>query len=343
MHEKLAELETIRREFDAEAEAVQTPDGLEELRIRYLGRKGLISNLFKEIGTLPNEIKGEYGKKLNALKQHATDAVERMKKTLDSGGEDRGEDLTLPPRLPWMGTLHPLTLVEREARRIFMRMGFTVVRGPEIEDVWHNFDALNTPDWHPSRDDTDTLYLENRDGMLLRTETSPIQIRVMEHTPPPIRIVGPGRTFRNDKPDATHSPMFTQMEGLYVDKGVTFADLKGTVLEYYRQMFGRDVKTRFRPHFFPFTEPSAEVDVSCPFCGGAGCRVCKQSGWIEMGGSGMVDPNVLAAVGIDPEVYTGWAFGLGVERLAMLMYDLNDIRLFYENDLRFLTQFGGRR
>lgn len=245
--------------------------------------------------------------------------------------------------MPFTGSLHPLTLIEREAKRIFRQMGFAIERGPEIEDVWHNFDALNTPDWHPSRDTSDSLYLKEVDGMLLRTETSPIQIRVLERTKPPVRIVGPGRVFRNDKPDATHSPSFTQMEGLYVDRGVTFADLKGTVLEFYRQMFGSGVNIRFRPHFFPFTEPSAEVDVSCPFCGGKGCRICKQSGWIEMGGSGMVDPNVFKAVGVDPEEFTGWAFGLGVERLAMLLYDMDDMRLFYENDVRFLSQFGGRR
>lgn len=342
MHEKLQQLLDLREQFDRETEGLSGGDKIEDIRIRYLGRKGIISALFKEIGNVPNELKGEFGKKLNELKQHATKALESLSTSPLDAGETK-EDITLPAKIPFQGSLHPLTLIEREAKRIFRQMGFTIERGPEIEDVWHNFDALNTPDWHPSRDTSDSLYLKDVDGMLLRTETSPIQIRVLEHTAPPVRIVGPGRVFRNDKPDATHSPSFTQVEGLYVDHGVTFADLKGTVLEFYRQMFGSGVSIRFRPHFFPFTEPSAEVDVSCPFCGGKGCRICKQSGWIEMGGSGMVDPNVFKAVGVDPEEFTGWAFGLGVERLAMLLYDIDDMRLFYENDVRFLSQFGGRR
>ncbi len=226
---------------------------------------------------------------------------------------------------------------------IFRGMGFAVETGPEAETVHYNFDALNTPPWHPARDLTDTFYLETPGGgseRLLRTETSPVQIRVMERRRPPIRIIAPGRVYRNDKPDATHSPVFMQVEGLYVDRGVTFADLKGTVLAFYRALFGPETETRFRPHFFPFTEPSAEVDVSCVFCRGEGCRICKDSGWLEMGGSGMVDPNVLEGVGIDPETYSGWAFGLGIERIAMLKFGVEDIRLFYENDLRFLGQFG---
>ncbi|HEB83452.1 MAG TPA: phenylalanine--tRNA ligase subunit alpha [Bacteroidetes bacterium] len=311
------------------------------MRITYLGRKGIIAGQFKRVPELPAEQRGLFGRELNAFKREAGDRLKAIAERLAASGGEAGEDPTLPARLPFPGSLHPLTLVEREVRKVFTRMGFTVERGPEIEDVWHNFDALNTPDWHPTRDPSDTLYLE--DGRLLRTETSPVQIRVLERQQPPVRIVAPGRVYRNDKPDATHSPIFTQVEGLYVDRGVTFADLKGTVLEFYRHMFGRDVRTRFRPHFFPFTEPSAEVDVSCIFCGGSGCRICKGTGWIEMGGSGMVDPNVLQAVGVDPEVYTGWAFGLGIERVAMLLYGIDEIRLFYENDFRFLSQFGGRR
>jgi phenylalanyl-tRNA synthetase alpha chain len=322
---------------------VEGTEDLEQVRIRFLGRKGEIAEQFRTIGSLPNEVKGPFGKRLNAIKEEATEAVELLARQLQSEERQKGLDPTLPPRDPGLGSLHPLTLVERRIKRIFMRMGFTVERGPEIEDVWHNFDALNTPEWHPARDETDTLYLEGRPGWLLRTETSPIQIRTMQRRKPPIRVVGPGRVFRNDKPDATHSPMFTQVEGLYVDEGVTFADLKGTVLEFYRHLFGKDVRTRFRPHFFPFTEPSAEVDVSCPFCGGEGCRICKMSGWIEMGGSGMVDPNVFKEVGVDPERYTGWAFGLGVERIALLLYGVDDIRILFENDARFLAQFGGRR
>ncbi|MCB2198181.1 phenylalanine--tRNA ligase subunit alpha [bacterium] len=343
MHEKLQELQAHRDAFMKEADNVTDIDQLEAVRVKYLGRKGLIASLFKLIAELPPEVKGVFGKELNRLKNDATEKVESIEAGFKKSNGESGFDPTLPARRPFHGSYHPLTLMEREVRRVFQKMGFTVARGPEVEDIWHNFDALNTPDWHPSRDASDTLYLEDRDGWLLRTETSPIQIRTMQAQQPPIRIVGPGRVFRNDKPDATHSAMFTQVEGLYVDKGVTFADLKGTVLAFYRHIFGSSVKTRFRPHFFPFTEPSAEVDVSCAFCGGKGCRVCKQSGWIEMGGSGMVDPNVFRTVGIDPEVYTGWAFGLGIERLALLLYDVDDIRLFYENDERFLAQFGGRR
>ncbi|MFH0883854.1 MAG: phenylalanine--tRNA ligase subunit alpha [bacterium] len=343
MHEKLVELHQIREKFDQDASAVTGTDQAEELRVRYLGRKGIISGLFKNISTLPDDLRGQYGKELNELKIAATEKIESLLISGKGTSAESDFDPTLPARTMFEGSLHPMTLIEREAKRIFQRMGFSIERGPEIEDTWHNFDALNTPEWHPSRDTSDSLYLANKSGYLLRTETSPIQIRVLEKRKPPIRIVGPGRVFRNDKPDATHHPSFTQMEGLYVDRGVTFADLKGTVLEFYRQMFGSNVRTRFRPHFFPFTEPSAEVDVSCPFCGGDGCRICKQSGWIEMGGSGMVDPNVLETVGIDSEEFTGWAFGLGIERLAMLLYDVEDIRLFYENDVRFLSQFGGRR
>ncbi|MBS1262182.1 MAG: Phenylalanine--tRNA ligase alpha subunit [Calditrichaeota bacterium] len=343
MHEKLKGIETTRGQFAREIDAVDSPGGLEQLRVRYLGRKGLIANLFKQIGGLDPEIRGEFGKALNAFKQEATERVERAERELAERETLAGVDPTLPPRPRNQGAYHPLTLVEREVKRIFSKMGFAIVRGPEIEDVWHNFDALNTPHWHPSRDDTDTLYIEGDDNLLLRTETSPVQIRTMQRQKPPIRIVAPGRVFRNDKPDPTHSPMFTQVEGLYVDRGVTFADLKGTVLQFYRHLLGWRISTRFRPHFFPFTEPSAEVDVSCPFCAGSGCRICKQSGWIEVGGSGMVDPNVLEIVDIDPEIYTGWAFGLGIERMAMLLYGVDDIRLFYENDIRFLAQFGGRR
>lgn len=341
MQEIFDELQSLIAKFESDAGEVKDKDALEQLRIKYLGRKGIISGLFSNMGKVEPSRKGEYGKGLNQFKQKAAKTVEDLGNLFATKSSESSIDLSMPARLPMTGSYHPLTLVEREVRRVFTKMGFTVERGPEIEDVWHNFDALNTPEWHPSRDQSDTLYLEN--GLLLRTETSPVQIRVMKRQRPPVRIIAPGRVYRNDKPDATHSPMFTQVEGLYVDRGVTFSDLKGTVLEFYRHMFGREVKTRFRPHFFPFTEPSAEVDVSCPFCSGKGCRICKNSGWIEMGGSGMVDPNVLKEVNVDPEEYSGWAFGLGIERLAMLIYGVHDIRLFYENDARFLAQFGGRR
>lgn len=337
----LDKLEDVRQEVLDRLKKVESGESLEQLKTEFLGRKGIIAGFFKQMGSIAPEERGRVGKRLNELKNWLASELEEKALSSRSSEGKSSIDLTLPARLPSMGSLHPLTLVERRVRSIFTKMGFTVAYGPEVEEIWYNFDALNTPEWHPSRDPSDTLYLDN--GKLLRTETSPIQIRVMQQQKPPVRIVGPGRVFRNDKPDATHSPMFTQVEGLYVDEGVTFADLKGTVLEFYRHMFGRDVQTRFRPHYFPFTEPSAEVDVSCIFCKGEGCRICKGTGWIEMGGSGMVDPNVLECVNIDPEKYTGWAFGLGIERLALLMYGIPDIRMLYENDYRFLTQFGGRR
>jgi len=337
----IEEIRDLTGSFLSDSELVRDSDGLEQLRIKYLGRKGMVSTRFDKIKDVPAAERREYGRSLNELKNLAVQKLEELTRILGSGG-DRSptEDLTLPGRRDFIGGLHPLTLVLNEVIGIFRRMGFTVETGPEVETIHYNFDALNTPIWHPARDLTDTFYLDVPGGSwLLRTETSPVQIRVMERQKPPIRIVAPGRVYRNDKPDATHSPVFMQVEGLYVDRGVTFADLKGTVLAFYRALFGSEVKVRFRPHFFPFTEPSAEVDMSCIFCKGQGCRICKQSGWLEMGGSGMVDPNVLEGVGIDPEIYTGWAFGLGIERIAMRKWGVDDIRLFYENDLRFLEQF----
>ena len=337
----IEEIRDLTGSFLSDSELVRDSDGLEQLRIKYLGRKGMVSTRFDKIKDVPAAERREYGRSLNELKNLAVQKLEELTRILGSGG-DRSptEDLTLPGRRDFIGGLHPLTLVLNEVIGIFRRMGFTVETGPEVETIHYNFDALNTPIWHPARDLTDTFYLDvPGGGWLLRTETSPVQIRVMERQKPPIRLVAPGRVYRNDKPDATHSPVFMQVEGLYVDRGVTFADLKGTVLAFYRALFGSEVKVRFRPHFFPFTEPSAEVDMSCIFCKGQGCRICKQSGWLEMGGSGMVDPNVLEGVGIDPEIYTGWAFGLGIERIAMRKWGVDDIRLFYENDLRFLEQF----
>jgi phenylalanyl-tRNA synthetase alpha chain len=326
--------------FQTESANIPSSDALEALRIKYLGRKGLISALFDGIKDVPAAERREYGKALNELKNLATTRLDELQRTFTSARPAQTIDPTLPGRKDITGGLHPLTIMLNEITDIFRRMGFTVETGPEAETVHYNFDALNTPIWHPARDATDTFYLDIPGGQwLLRTETSPVQIRVMERQPPPIRIIAPGRVYRNDKPDATHSPVFMQVEGLYVDKGVTFADLKGTVLAFYRALFGDGVSVRFRPHFFPFTEPSAEVDMSCIFCSGKGCRICKQTGWLEMGGSGMVDPNVFLGVGIDPEVYTGWAFGLGIERIASRKWGVDDIRLFYENDLRFLEQF----
>ncbi len=339
------EITDLRAKFDAEAMKVNDSEALEQLRIAYLGRKGVISALFNRMSDIDPRERGVFGKALNELKTHATGRLDELKVSLSKATQAKETiDLTLPGRRDIRGRLHPLTLIMDEIIDIFRGMGFAVETGPEAETVYYNFDALNTPYWHPARDLTDTFYLDVPSGKplewLLRTETSPVQIRVMERQKPPIRIIAPGKTYRKDKPDASHSPCFMQVEGLYVDRGVTMADLKGTVLAFYRAVFGPDTDIRFRPHFFPFTEPSAEVDVTCVFCKGKGCHVCKKTGWLEMGGSGMVDPNVLEGVGIDPEIYTGWAFGLGIERIAMFKYGVDDIRLFYENDLRFLRQFG---
>ena len=341
---KTFKYEIIKKELDLDTESLKSLADVEAIRVKYLGRKGIKAQWSQSLGqeTDPAARK-ESGRQFGMFSAYATNKLEELKAKFERASEKSGIDLTLPGRKDISGGLHPLTLILDEITDVFRGMGFAVETGPEAETVYYNFDALNTPFWHPARDLTDTFYLdvpgEERMKWLLRTETSPVQIRVMERQKPPIRIIAPGRVYRNDKPDASHSPIFMQVEGLYVDEGVTFADLKGTVLAFYRAIFGREVNTRFRPHFFPFTEPSAEVDVTCIFCKGKGCRVCKKSGWLEMGGSGMVDPNVLEGVGIDPEVYSGWAFGLGIERIAMLKYGVDDIRLFYENDLRFLEQF----
>ncbi len=335
------DFDKLKTELIRETETAENSDDTEKLRVKYLGRKGILADASKSIGSIKNpDEKRKFGSRFGEFKRFSMQTIEDLFAKFERKAQEKSVDLTLPGRESYTGGLHPLTAILDEVIDIFRGMGFTVETGPEVESVYYNFDALNTPFWHPARDLTDTFYIaETGLEYLLRTETSPVQIRVMERKKPPIRIIAPGRVYRSDKPDATHSPVFMQVEGLYVDEGVTFADLKGTVMAFYRALFGKDTRTRFRPHFFPFTEPSAEVDVSCIFCGGKGCRVCKQSGWLEMGGSGMVDPNVLEGVNIDPEVYSGWAFGLGIERIAMLKYQVDDIRLFYENDIRFLKQF----
>ncbi|MBU0692142.1 phenylalanine--tRNA ligase subunit alpha [bacterium] len=306
---------------------------------KYLGRKGEGAALFKLMPSVDPAERGEAGKLLNELRQELEAVCEAKLNSLQPRSQAASIDTTLPGRDYFIGSYHPLTVVMREIIDIFRGMGYRVADGPELELVKYNFDMLNTPEWHPSRDESDTIYLPN--GFVVRTETSPVQIRTMEKMQPPVRIISPGRVYRRDRPDATHSPMFHQCEGLYVDEGVTMADLKGTLLSFYRQLFGQDTNIRFRPHFFPFTEPSAEVDVTCPFCHGKGCRVCKQTGWLEMGGSGMVDPNVLAGVGYDIEKYTGFAFGLGIDRMAMLRFGMDNIRLLFDSDVRFLRQFAG--
>ncbi|HEY3294466.1 MAG TPA: phenylalanine--tRNA ligase subunit alpha [bacterium] len=336
MHEHI---ETVRNSAQAEISSASTLADAESLKIKYLGRKGKVADLFKLVPTVEPAERPRMGQALNELRADLEAKIEALVAGFTPKKRGPVVDITMPGRKPFVGTYHPLTIVMREITDIFRGMGFKVADGPEIELTKYNFDMLNTPQWHPSRDETDTIYLAN--GFVVRTETSPVQVRTMESQQPPIRIISPGRVYRRDRPDATHSPMFHQCEGLYVDEGVTMADLKGTLLEFYRKLFGETTKIRLRPHFFPFTEPSAEVDVSCFFCKGNGCRVCKQTGWLEMGGSGMVDPNVLAGVGYDTEKYTGYAFGLGIDRIAMLRFGIDNIRLLFDNDVRFLRQFVG--
>jgi len=314
---------------------------LEELRVRYLGRQGSLTMLLRSLGSLPAAERPRVGAVANEVKRELEALLElRLGETREA--ERRLErarhriDLTLPGRRPLSGGVHPLTRVQDEIVNIFVGLGFSVAEGPEIEDDYHNFEALNIPRDHPARDMQDTFYLS--EDTLLRTHTSPVQIRTMQAQRPPVRLIVPGRVYRRDA-DITHSPMFHQIEGLAIDRNISMGDLKGTLELFAREMFGGHSKIRFRPSFFPFTEPSAEVDVLCFLCGGSGCRVCKQSGWLEILGSGMVHPQVLRNVGYDPEEVTGWAFGMGVERVAMLKYGIDDIRLFFENDLRFLRQF----
>jgi phenylalanyl-tRNA synthetase alpha chain len=333
------DLKEIEREAEGLLEQCHTPRELEEARVRLLGRKGLITAVMRELGKLPPEARPAVGKRANLLRKKIEQALAE-KKLLTLEARKVGEtvfDYTLPGRTPWLGRPHPITQTIVEIEDIFRGMGFEVAEGPHIETDYYNFDALNTPQDHPSRDLSDTLYLDK--GILLRTHTSPVQIRVMERKTPPVRIIAPGLCFRRDTPDASHTPNFFQTEGLYVDKDVTVADLKGVITAFATELFGAAVKVRFRPHFFPFTEPSVEYDFSCMICEGEGCAVCKRSGWVEISGAGMVDPEVFKAVGYDPEVYSGYAFGMGVDRIAMIKYRITDIRMLYENDLRFLRQF----
>jgi len=336
--DQMSDLDDLSRLFEAELARAQNRRDLEGLRVRFLGKKGLLTAKFKDLGLLPLPDRPARGAELNLLKNRIQDEIARRQANLEAAKLTAPTlDLTLPGRRPVIGRRHPLAQVEARVKSIFRSMGFVVETGPEIETTYYNFTALNTPEWHPARDEADTFYLDS--DHLLRTETSPVQIRVLQRGKLPVRMIAPGRVYRKDKPDPTHFPVFHQVEGLYVDHGVTFADLKGTLLAFYRSLFGEDTQIRFRPHYFPFTEPSAEVDVTCFLCHGQGCRVCKEKGWLEMGGSGMVDPNVLEGLGINSEEWTGFAFGLGIERIAMLWYGVDDIRLFYENDLRFLQQF----
>jgi phenylalanyl-tRNA synthetase alpha chain len=313
---------------------------LEKIRVNYLGKKGILTEQMRSIGKLPPEERPKVGQVLNELKQTIEQALEERKRVLEAIEEERKLqkfwiDVTLPGAIRKVGHPHPISKVLEEIETIFVSMGFKVVEGPEIEDSWHNFDALNTPEWHPARDMHDSFYLQDK---LLRTHTSPVQIRTMLSEQPPIAIVSPGRVYRRDY-DATHLPMFTQVEGLYVDEHVSVAHLKYTLEIFAKRMFGAERKIRLRPSYFPFTEPSFEVDVSCGICGGKGCPSCKYTGWLEILGAGMVHPNVFKNVGYDPEKYTGFAFGMGVERIAMLKYGIKDIRDFVRNDERFLECF----
>ncbi len=332
-------LEEIRQEL--EKSEVSNAEALEQFRMRFIGRKNVIGDLFSEMRNVPNEEKKAYGQMVNELKSLAQVKFQEHIDTLSAGKGESEEhaDLTLPPLDTEFGSIHPLTATRQRFIEIFERIGFNVSSGPEIEDDWHNFTALNFPENHPAREMQDTFFIEKNPDIALRTHTSSVQIRVMENEKPPIRTLSPGRVFRNEAISARAHCVFHQMEGLYVDKGVSFADLKQTLYHFAKEMYTKDTQVRFRPSYFPFTEPSAEIDISCQICHGDGCNICKYTGWVEIGGSGMVDPNVLANCGIDPEVYSGFAFGMGIERITMLRYGIKDLRLFTENDIRFLKQF----
>lgn len=336
------ELSDIKRQFLADIDEVCNSEALESLRIKYMGKRGLVTSLLKGMGLLPPEERPAAGQAINGLKNELADLLQQKEqqiKILERQRKLEAEtiDVTVPGKKPAIGKRHPLSLVRRQIEDIFIGMGFEIADGPEVEYDYYNFEALNIPKDHPSRDLQDTFYIT--DNIVLRTQTSPVQIRVMESRKPPIRIIAPGRVYRSDEVDATHSPIFHQVEGLVVDHGITMGDLKGVLDVFAKALYGEDTKTKFRPHYFPFTEPSAEVDVTCAWCKGKGCRICGYTGWIEVLGAGMVHPNVLRTVGIDPDEYSGFAFGLGLDRLTMLKYGIDDMRLLFENDYRFLKQF----
>lgn len=334
------ELHSLAAEAKAHLEALTEAGQLEDFRIKFLGRKGDFSTIMRKLGTASKEDRPRLGQLANTVKTEIEELFEKKKSSLQSSATTSDDftkpDLTLPGRRPQTGRLHPVTRVLTEACAIFENLGFSVAEGPDVEQDYYNFEALNIPAHHPARDMHDTFYVS--DSILLRTHTSPMQARIMEAQDPPLRVIAPGKVYRCDS-DITHTPMFHQVEGFFVDKNVSFADLKGILTVFTEKMFGKKLALRFRPSFFPFTEPSAEVDIACVICEGKGCRVCKKTGWLEILGSGMIDPEVFKMVGYDPEVYSGFAFGLGIERIAMLKYGIDDIRLFYENDLRFLSQF----
>jgi len=334
-------LDTIQQLLqEVEAFKADSLQQVEEFRIKLLGKKGSITQLFAEFKNVPAEQKKEIGQKINVLKDAVQEKINSLKELLENKDDD-GEklDLSRPGTQDEIGTRHPISIVKNEMISIFKKLGFSVAEGPEIEDDWHVFGALNFPPEHPARDMQDTFFIEKDPDILLRTHTSSIQVRTMQTQKPPIRVVCPGRVFRNEAISARAHCIFHQIEGLYIDENVSFADLKQTLLYFAKELFGENVKIRLRPSYFPFTEPSAEMDVSCTICGGKGCNVCKHTGWLEIMGCGMVDPNVLDACGIDSKKYSGYAFGMGLERIAMLKYEIRDLRLYFENDVRFLRQF----
>lgn len=341
MEELLSQLEAYRQEI--ETYPITNAQQLEEYRIKYLGTKGLVKGLFGEMKNVPADKRKEFGQVLNDFKQFAEEKYNTAKEATinDQPTTVNQLDLSLPGNPVQFGTRHPINTARKRIIDIFNRLGFAVADGPEIEDDWHNFTALNLPENHPARDMQDTFYIHQNPDWLLRTHTSNVQIREMEKGQLPVRVICPGRVYRNETISARAHCFFHQVEGLYIDENVSFADLKQTLYFFVQELFGKDVKVRFRPSYFPFTEPSAEMDVSCFICGGEGCRVCKHTGWVEILGCGMVHPKVLENCGIDSEKYTGYAFGMGIERITMLLYGINDLRLFSENDIRFLRQFQG--
>lgn len=339
MEEKLQQL---REKAFAKIREAADLDVLNEIRVAYLGKKGEVTALLKGMKEIAPEERPAYGQKVNSLRQALEEKMEEKKASLAAAVQEKKLaneviDVTLPARKQHFGHRHPNAIALDEVERIFIGMGYEVVEGPEVEYDEYNFEKLNIPANHPAKDEQDTFYINSK--IVLRTQTSPVQARVMEKGKLPIRMIAPGRVFRSDEVDATHSPSFHQIEGLVIDRNITFSDLKGTLAEFAKKLFGEETKVKFRPHHFPFTEPSAEVDVTCFKCGGKGCRFCKGSGWIEILGCGMVHPHVLEMCGIDPEEYTGFAFGVGLERIALLKYEIDDMRLLYENDIRFLKQF----
>lgn len=331
-------INTLRQQAEQDLAAAHDRPALEAFRVTYLARKGKIAGLFDALPTVPADQRPAIGKQLNALRATIQELFDqKLARTADVTHRAPSLDLTLPGRRPSVGSRHLLTQTMDEIKSVFVSMGFGIADGPEIEDDYHNFGALNFPPDHPARDMQDTFFLDR--NALLRTHTSPVQIRVMKEFPPPVRVIMPGKVYRNEAISARSYCLFHQIEGLHVDVGVTFSDLKGTLISFIKQFYGSATKYRFRPTFFPFTEPSADIYISCFLCGGKGCRLCKQIGWLEILGCGMVDPNVFTSVGYDPERYTGFAFGMGIERIALLRHGIDDIRLFFENDIRFLNQF----